>query len=123
LSRSGDTPGFVAPLGTEVKATLCVAMLSRSMKVMVVPDATVIDAGEKLAPEPAPCGMLIVAVAPLLFVLEVEDVVVIDVLLVVEVALLVVLVLLVLLVVVRLLVEEVLVVLPVTVIVPFIQKW
>ncbi len=95
---------------------MCVAIPSSSMKVMVVPDATVIIAGEKLDPEPAPCGMITVAIAPLLFVLEVEDVVVITVLLVVVVLLVV------LLVVVRLL-EEVVVVLPLpdTVIVPFIQ--
>jgi CBS domain-containing protein len=123
LRRSGDTPGVVAPVGTEVKATLCVARLSWSIQVMVVPDATVIDAGEKLLPEPAPCGMMIVAVAPLP-VLDEEDVVAVVLLLevVVVVLLLEVVLLDELLVELRLLVELV-VALPVTMIVPFIQKW
>jgi hypothetical protein len=77
LRRSGDTAGVVAPAGTEVKATLWGAMPSWSKKVMVVPDVTVSDAGEKLLPEPAPCGMVTVAVPPVplvLLVLDEEDV-------------------------------------------------
>jgi hypothetical protein len=90
--RSGETAGVVAPLGTDVKATLCVAMPSSSMKVMVVPDATVIDAGEKLLPEPAPCGMMTVAVAPVVVpVLDEEEDVVAVVLLLLEVVVVVLL--------------------------------
>jgi hypothetical protein len=52
--RSGDTAGVVAPLGTDVNATLWTAKESWSVQVIVVPGATVRVDGLKLEPEPAP---------------------------------------------------------------------
>jgi len=59
LVKFGDTPGVVAPLGTEVKATLCIAVVSWSVQVIVVPGATLMLDGLKLDPVPAPCGIVI----------------------------------------------------------------
>jgi len=50
----------LAPEGTEVNATLCCARLSWSVQVIVVPGATLMLAGAKLAPLPAPWGIVIV---------------------------------------------------------------
>lgn len=64
LLRLGEVAGVDAPLGTEVNATLCIAMESWSIQVMVEPDETVMLAGEKFCPDPAPCGMVIVVPEP-----------------------------------------------------------
>jgi hypothetical protein len=62
----GELGGF-APVGTDFHITLWGATLSESLKVMVVPDATVSVAGVKLSAVllPTPCGMSTVAVPPL----------------------------------------------------------
>jgi len=80
--------GFVAPDGMLVNHTLWGARLSLSTKTTVDPDATVMLDGEKFLPEPAPCGIVTVTVAPLpldVVLVEVVDVVLVLVVLVVEV--------------------------------------
>ena len=54
--------GMLAPDGTLVKCTLCVADVSWSVNVMVVPGATLRLLGEKFCPEPAPCGIVMAPV-------------------------------------------------------------
>ena len=58
MLRLGETPGVVAPLGTDVKYTLWTATVSWSVHVIVVPDVTVMLAGLKFSPLPAPWGMV-----------------------------------------------------------------
>ena len=50
---------MLAPDGTLVKCTLCVADESWSVNVMVVPEETLSVLGEKFCPDPAPCGIVI----------------------------------------------------------------
>jgi len=71
--------GLVAPAGMLVNHTLCGARLSSSTKMTVVPAATVALWGEKFWPAPAPCGIVIVKVGPVLVevVVDVEDEVVV----------------------------------------------
>jgi hypothetical protein len=52
--------GALAPEGCEVHTTLCGALVSWSLKVMVEPAATLSVDGEKLRPVPAPCGIVTV---------------------------------------------------------------
>jgi hypothetical protein len=58
--------GALAPEGCEVHTTLCGALVSWSLKVTVVPEATVSVDGEKLrdVSEPTPCGIAMVCAPP-----------------------------------------------------------
>ena len=61
----GVPPGIVAPAGSTVKSMLWTAR-SWFVNVIVVPDVTERVNGEKLAPLPAPDGIVTEAVSPLL---------------------------------------------------------
>jgi hypothetical protein len=86
--------GALAPDGCEVHATLCGALASWSLKVMVEPAATLRVDGEKLRlwSEPTPCGIVTVWAPPAAELLEDEELVAVTVVEVVEGVLVVVLV-------------------------------